>query len=69
MLSDLPNFMSSLSWEFLGVCVYGLWMHREGKEKEKRGSRKFCLSCCGHLAPGFFTWGLNHFYLLSKGSL
>ena len=21
MLSDLPNFMSSLSWGFLGVCV------------------------------------------------
>lgn len=46
MLSDLPNFMSSLSWEFLGLCVYELWMPREGKEKEKekRGSRKFCLS-------------------------
>lgn len=44
MLSDLPNFMSSLSWEFLGLCVYELWMPREGKEKEKRGSRKFYLS-------------------------
>ena len=58
MLSDLPNFMSSLSWGFLGVCVCvcvcGLWMPREGKEKETSGSRKFCLSCHGQPSPGFF---------------